>query len=171
LLYLTLAAAMMTRSGSEQMRRRALIEDDGRRVVLACVVLAAGIVLFAVGSQLLAVKALPGPQRLGHIGMAALTLVSSWFFTQVMFALHYAHDFYMLRHRKQPDPLLFPGTADPNYSDFVYFACVIGTSGQTADVAFNGAALRGIGTLHCVLAFFFNTTVLALTINVAAGLF
>ena len=54
--------------------------------------------------------------------------------------------------------------------DFFYFACVIGTSGQTADVAFATSALRRVGTLHCVLAFFFNTTLLALTINVAAGL-
>jgi uncharacterized membrane protein len=67
--------------------------------------------------------------------------------------------------------LTFPGTKDPDYLDFFYFSCVIGTSGQTADVAFNGSALRAVGTLHCILVFFFNTTVLALTINIAAGLF
>ena len=44
-------------------------------------------------------------------------------------------------------------------------------SGQTADVTFTDSKLRRIGTLHCVLAFLFNTTMLALTINVAAGLF
>ena len=60
---------------------------------------------------------------------------------------------------------------EPGYGDFFYFACVIGTSGQTADVVFNGSALRPVGTLHCILAFFFNTTVLALTVNIAASLF
>jgi uncharacterized membrane protein len=73
--------------------------------------------------------------------------------------------------RGRPDVLQFPGTADPTYGDFFYFAAVIGTSGQTADVAFTSSKLRRIGVLHCILAFFFNTTVLALTINIAAGLF
>jgi uncharacterized membrane protein len=67
--------------------------------------------------------------------------------------------------------LTFPGTTDPGYGDFFYFAAIIGTSGQTADVSFNGSDMRPVGTVHCILAFFFNTTVLALTINTAAGLF
>jgi uncharacterized membrane protein len=95
---------------------------------------------------------------------------TSWLFTQVLFALHYAHDFYMCRIRGAQDPLLFPGTHDPGYGDFFHFACVIGTASQTADIAFNGSALRPVGTLHCVLAFFFNATLLALSINLAAGL-
>ena len=103
--------------------------------------------------------------------LVVLTVLSSWLFTQTMLALNYAHDFYTARRSGQPDPLLFPGTNEPGYGDFIYFACVIGTSGQTADVAFNGAALRPVGPLHCILAFFFNTTVLALTVNIAAGLF
>jgi uncharacterized membrane protein len=100
-----------------------------------------------------------------------MTVLTSWLFTQTLMAFNYAHDFYRARDNGQPDPLTFPGTTEPGYGDFIYFACVIGTSGQTADVVFNGTALRPTGTLHCILAFFFNTTVLALTINIAAGLF
>jgi uncharacterized membrane protein len=127
-------------------------------------------VLVAVGTQLVQVKSLEGSERDWHLVLAGLTVVTSWLFTQVLFALHYAHDFYMARHRGQADPLAFPGTRDPGYGDFFYFACVIGTSGQTADVSFTGRAMRPVGTLHCVLAFFFNATLLALSINVAAGL-
>ena len=58
----------------------------------------------------------------------------------------------------------------PDYGDFFYFAAVIGSSGQSADVAFVGKPMRRIGTLHCVLAFLFNTTVLALLINIGASL-
>ncbi|MNV77984.1 hypothetical protein D3C71_1714490 [compost metagenome] len=47
---------------------------------------------------------------------------------------------------------------------------MIGTSAQTADVALSSRAMRRIGTLHCMLSFAFNTTVLALMINIAAGL-
>jgi uncharacterized membrane protein len=169
-LYLLLVVHLMHASDTETMRKRALREDEGRFVVLAGVVLGAAAVLLAVGSQLGALKNLVGAPRIWHVTLAGLTVLSSWLFTQVLFALHYAHDFYLARSRKQADPLAFPGTADPGYSDFLYFACVIGTSGQTADVAFQGGALRRVGTLHCVLAFFFNTTLLALTINIAAGL-
>ena len=65
---------------------------------------------------------------------------------------------------------MFPGTAQPDYFDFLYAAAIIGTSGQTADVSFNTSATRRLAMVHSVLAFFFNTIVLALTINFAAGL-
>ena len=171
LLHLGLALHMGLSSSATLMRRRALRQDDGRMLVLALVVVAAVAVILAIGSQLAVVKGLHGALKTWHLALAALTVMTSWLFTQTLFALHYAHDFYLARSRHRPDPLAFPGTADPGYGDFFYFACVIGTSGQTADVAFNGADLRPVGVLHCILAFFFNTTVLALTINIAAGLF
>jgi len=153
------------------MHRRALNEDEGRWMILILVVVAAITVFFAIASQLAAVQVLPESQRLEHVAMAGLTVLSSWAFTQVMFAIHYAHDFYLERLAHRPDPLVFPGSPNPHYLDFVYFSCVIGTSGQTADVSFHGSALRPIGLLHCVLAFFFNTALFALAINIAAGLF
>ena len=171
LLYLALALEMGLASGAARMHRRALRQDDGRLIVLSLVVFAAVAVLLAVASQLGDAKSLQGGTRRWHMALAALTVLTSWLFTQVLFALHYAHDFYLARSRGRPDPLSFPGTADPGYGDFFYFAAIIGTSGQTADVSFNGRDLRPVGVLHCILAFFFNTTVLALTINIAAGLF
>ncbi len=170
-LHLALALQMGMRSSQAQMQRRALRQDDGRLLVLALVVVAAVAVILAIGSQLAAVKDLHGALKTWHLALAALTVMTSWLFTQTLFALHYAHDFYLARSRQRPDPLAFPGTHDPGYGDFFYFACSIGTSGQTSDVAFSGAELRPVGALHCMLAFFFNTVVLALTINIAAGLF
>jgi uncharacterized membrane protein len=123
-----------------------------------------------VGTQLSQVKHLEGTARLLHVLLAVMTVVSSWLFTQAVFAQHYAHDFYLARVRGAPDPLGFPGTKDPLYADFFYFACSIGTSGQPADVCFHGSALRPVGTVHCVVAFFFNASLLALSINVAAGM-
>ena len=170
-LYLILSGVMMVRSSTEQMHRRALEQDEGRWMILVLVVIAAITVLFAIASQLAAVQTLPEGLRVQRVAMAALTVISSWFFTQIMFAIHYAHDFYLERLDKRHDPLIFPGTQDPRYLDFVYFSCVIGTSGQTADISFYGSALRATGLLHCVLAFFFNTAIFALAINIAAGLF
>ena len=171
LLYLCLAAFMMVRSSHDHMRQRALMQDVRPWLVLGLVVLAALASLVAIVLELVVAKDLHGLNKLLHIGLAGLTIITSWAFTHTMFALHYAHDFYLAQSRGQAPGLVFPGTDKPDYLDFLYLAGVIGTSGQTADVSFSNAGMRRTGLLHCVLAFAFNTTVLALTINIAAGMF
>jgi uncharacterized membrane protein len=170
LLYLLLSWQMMRRVPADVIRSRAVDQDEGAMTILLLVVVGAAAVLLAVGTQLGHMKSLQGASRAAHLALALLTIVTSWLFTQVLFALHYAHGFYMHRHRGQDDPLQFPGTRDPDYGDFVYFSCIIGTAAQTADVAIASPGLRRVATLHCVLSFFFNATLLALSINVAAGL-
>jgi uncharacterized membrane protein len=89
-----------------------------------------------------------------------------------MFTLHYAHDYY------RPDPrsaeaaggLEFPGDAHPDYWDFFYFATSIGAASQTSDTLIKSKASRRLVTLHAIVSFFFNTSVLALAINLAASL-
>ena len=161
---------MMFWSTHERMRTRALQQDDGRIVILALVVAAAVISVCAIVAELAVVKDMQGVVRYAHIGLTILTLLSSWAFTQVMFALHYAHDYYSAVSRGHLGGLEFPGEHAPDYGDFLYFACVIGTSGQTADVSFSSRTMRRTGLVHCVLAFLFNTTLLALTINIASSL-
>ena len=170
-LYLLLAAHMMFWSPHERMRRRALQQDEGRMVILALVVAASLMSLGAIVAELAVVRDMRGALRYGHIALTVLTIVSSWVFTQMMFALHYAHDYYANEQRGNPGGLLFPGGHAPDYGDFLYFSCVIGTSGQIADVNIDGRVMRRTALVHCVLAFFFNTTLLALSINIASGLF
>ena len=170
-LYLLLVLWMIFGSSHEKMRQRAQQEDAGKYLVLALVVLSSIASLAAIGAQLAVVRDMHGIERYPHLALAGLTIVSSWLFTHIMFALHYAHDYYQAVARGHSGGVVFPGDEPPLYGDFLYFSCVIGTSGQTADVSFASRHMRGIGTLHCILAFFFNTTILALTINIAAGLF
>src|SRR4051812_20621967 len=66
--------------------------------------------------------------------------------------------------------LRFPYTAKPTFVDFAYYAFVIGCACQTADVETTSAPMRTVTVIHGVLSFFFNTAVLALTINIASGL-
>ncbi|MGM8062476.1 DUF1345 domain-containing protein [Vogesella indigofera] len=169
-LYLLLAAHMMRQSDDDKIHRHAQVQDEGRHVLLLLVVLSALVCLLAIVVELSLARQAGGVQRLGHIALSGLTIVTSWLFTQTMFALHYAHSYFLARHRRHPPGLDFPGQETPNYSDFFYFSVVIGTSAQTADVALSSRAMRRIGTLHCLLSFAFNTTVLALMINIAAGL-
>jgi uncharacterized membrane protein len=169
-LYLVLAGWMMFGSSHERMRIRAQQEDEGRWLVLGLVIVAAIVSLGAIVAELSVAKDLHGSLRVAHVALAALTVLSSWAFTQVMFALHYAHDYYVAQSSGQSGGLDFPGGHAPDYGDFLYFACVIGTSGQTADVSFTSRPMRRTGTVHCVLAFFFNTTLVALSINMASSL-
>ena len=170
LLYLLLVAHMMFAATHERMRSRALKQNNGRFLVLCLVILAALFSLAGIVAELSLARQLHGESKLAHMVLVAVTVFTTWSFTQVMFALHYAHEYYMAHHDSIAGGLEFPGGHAPDYGDFLYVACVIGTSGQTADVSFSSRNLRRIGLVHCVLAFFFNTTLVALTINIASGL-
>ena len=169
LLYFALALEMMARSNLTHMRSRARSQDEGRYTVLALVIMSSVVTLFATAVELSAAKDVHGALKAGHVGLACLTVFSTWFVNQTMFALHYAHDYYS-GDEKRCHGLSFPGDDKPDYFDFLYASAIIGTSGQTADVTFDTSPVRRLALVHSVLSFFFNTIVLALTINIAAGL-
>jgi len=169
-LYLILASLMIKSTSHVQMKLRAKKQNEGKYVVLTMVVIAAIVSLGAIVLELGIVKEISGFIRSAHIALTILTILSSWAFTQTMFALHYAHDFYSAIDKGKEGGLSFPNQKLPDYMDFLYFSCVIGTSGQTADVSFTSQSMRKIGLIHSVLAFFFNTSLVALMINIASGL-
>ncbi len=170
-LYLLLCMIMISRATKESLRSQAQLEDEGQWVILTLVIVAAIASLVAIILELGAANKLDAAERYAHIGLALYTIVASWAFTHMMFGLHYAHQYYLASANARPTGLQFPGDDAPDYGDFLYFAFIIGTSGQTADVNISSTSMRRVAVLHCVLAFFFNTTVLALTINIAASLF
>jgi uncharacterized membrane protein len=75
------------------------------------------------------------------------------------------------RAGRTPGGLAFPGGEPPDYWDFLHFSIVVGVAAQTADIAFTNKHLRRLGTAHSLIAFIFNTLIVALTINLVAGLF
>jgi uncharacterized membrane protein len=106
--------------------------------------------------------------------VALLTTALSWGLVHLLFALEYAKLFYLDPHgaRDVPPPggLVFPGGHLPEYTDFLYFSFIIGVACQTADVAITARPIRHMALVHGLLAFLFNTVILAATINIAAGL-
>ncbi len=169
--YLVLVFLLMWQSGRRGQRPRALQEDEGAYITLLLTILAALVALAAIMLEMAQAGTTPGIDQWKRPALAVLTIVLAWLLTHVMFALHYAHLYYQDVAEGRPVGLIFPEPQPcPDYWDFVYFAFVIGTSAQTADVAFGSARMRRLGTLHCILAFFYNVSVLALMINIAAGL-
>jgi len=169
-LYLVLAWIMMLRASVEQMRWRAKRQDDGAAVVLVLTVFAALASLAAIVLELMGVKNDPPQIQTLHLALSVITILCSWFIVHTAFALHYAHEFYESTPGKQQRSLAFPGDAEPDYRDFLYFAFVLGTTSQTSDVAICSSGMRRLALAHGVIAFFFNTTLLALAVNIAAGL-
>ena len=168
--FLALSLDMMFGATPEHMQKRAVDQNVGRIAVLILVFVAAMACISSSVISLSVAKEMNGQMKWEHITLAGITVFSSWLFTQIMFAQHYAHEYYFSLLNHQDPGLHFPGTAKPDYFDFVYFSCVIGTSSQTADVSFTSGSMRRIGLAHGVLAFFFNTILIALTINIGSGM-
>ena len=164
---------MMARATTADMRRRSQIEDESRYVVLALSAAAAVAILLAIASELHDIRNQPPAATGLRVTLAAVTILLAWFFMNTIFALHYAHFFYGDSDAAaggEARGLAFPGRAEPDYWDFLYFSFVIGMTFQVSDVQIENRHLRRIALAHGVLAFFFNVVVLALTINIIAGL-
>jgi uncharacterized membrane protein len=170
-LYLAMAFVMMARSDIDRMRIRATMQDEGQLVFLGLTSITALISLGGIVAQMAAAKSMSGHHEWEHVALAGVTVLLSWTFTHTMFAIHYAHEFYAETDDELEEGLEFPGHEPPDYWDFAYYSFVIGTACATADVNVTSKNMRKITTLHCVVAFFFNTTILALTVNIGAGFF
>jgi uncharacterized membrane protein len=171
--YLLFAFRLMMTCGADRIKARAARRDDSRIAILTVILLAIAASFAAIAGLIVQAK-LPTTESAEKILLGALaivTIMTSWGVTQVAFALHYAHDFY------RPDAgsdsgsgLIFPGCELPDYWDFLYFSTSIGATSQTSDTSIRSRALRRLVTLHAIVAFFFNTAVLALTVNIAASM-
>ncbi|MDB5459021.1 MAG: hypothetical protein JWO72_762 [Caulobacteraceae bacterium] len=174
LCFIVLMTLMMCDCGVDKIEARAAAQDEGRGLTLFLSITAATASVLAIAIELSLAKTDHGIFKPLRVGLAFATITLSWFFVHLIFALHYAHEYYS-PDDDGSDPhrggLGFPGNEPPDYWDFVHFAVIIGVASQTADISFTSKPLRRIGTLHGVLSFVFNTVVLALTINLVAGLF
>ncbi len=164
--YLALVYVTTLRSGVDHIRRNAARQDDGRFLILIITALGAFASIAAIVSEL-GVKDRGGFE----LGLAVLTIALTWACVHTTFALHYAHEFY--RDDGSPGGLEFPGRDDdkdePDYWDFVYFSFVVGMTAQTADVGISDRMIRRTVTVHGLIAFVFNTALVALIVNIAAG--
>ena len=168
LIWLALAMEMFVRSDRKRLQARADRDDAGAVAVLALSIVAAVASMVAIGLELHRAKEGGGPMAAGVVVLTTATILLSWLFVHTIFAVHYAHDFYAGDDDRRG--LKFPGSEDPNYSDFLYFSFNLGAAAQTSDVQVESSRLRTFVLVHTILSFLFNTTVLALAINVGASL-
>jgi uncharacterized membrane protein len=159
--------------GPDDIRGSAVRQDQGRAMILLIVLAASIASVGAVGLELSLAQGEAGWAKGLRVAACVMTLGVSWLLIQTVYALHYAHAYYTVDPATGMDVegLIFPGGEPPDYRDFLHFAIVIGVAAQTADVAFSDRRLRRLGTGHSLIAFVFNTLIVALAINLVAGLF
>ena len=99
------------------------------------------------------------------------TLALAWLFSNIIYALHYAHLYYGDDNGNGADNkgLDIPDTDEPSYWDFIYFSFTLGMTFQTSDVDIKTTRMRVIAIGQCLAAFVFNLGVIAFTINVLGG--
>ena len=155
-----------------QMRERARQEDGSRVFVFMVILVSCFASMFAVLLLVLS-KDAGGTPKIIYVPVAIATMMFSWTMVHTTFCFHYAHLYY---DDAEDDTeihaggLDFPGEKRPDYLDFVYFSYVIGMTFQVADVNITSKVFRRLVLLHGLLAFGLNTFVVALTINLIAGL-
>ena len=99
-------------------------------------------------------------------GLGILAVVLAWLVVHTIYTLRYARMYY----GEPVGGIDFNGPEAPAFSDFAYVAFGIGMAFQVADTNLHTRHFRKTVLAHALLSFMFVTMILAVTINLVAGL-
>jgi uncharacterized membrane protein len=155
-------------------RRSVRLQDASATFLFVLVISAATASLLAVGLLMGSAKDLTSTALAEHIALSVTAIFFSWMLVHTLFTLRYAHlYFWDARKVERKDirgGLLFPGEEMPGYPDFAYFSFVIGMTCQVSDVQICSPRIRRLALVHGLISFVFNTAILAMFVNIIAGL-
>jgi len=162
------AWAIIWTADAAETRRRAGNDDPGRSAVWVIVVLCSTLSLFAAAFGLRHARALSPSRAAVEVMLSLGGVVGAWCLSNTAWTLRYAHLYYRDDH-EGIGGLVFPGEHEPDETDFAYFAFTIGMAFQVSDVSITSPQIRRAVLLHGVQSFAYNTTILALAMNLAYG--
>jgi uncharacterized membrane protein len=155
-------------------RRDARLQDSSATFLFTLVITAATVSLLAVGFLLGSAKNLSSAELASHIGLSVSAIFLSWTLVHTIFALRYAHFYFWdardVERHMVAGGLIFPGKEIPSFLDFAYFSFVIGMTCQVSDVQIAASQMRRLALVHGLISFAFNTAILAMFVNIIAGL-
>lgn len=160
---LLLLTGLFRRGTAQQMREASKANDANRPLLLGFSALVTVVVLVTVGSV---VRDADDPVA---IGLVIATLLLAWMFSNVVYALHYAHIFYSEDDGEDIGGLKFPDCDEPDYWDFLYFSVTLGMAFATSDVKIAAGRIRRIVIGQTVAAFVFNLGVIAFAVGALGG--
>jgi uncharacterized membrane protein len=155
-----------------QIRQLAQKEDGSLIYVLLIILISCFASMFAVLLLIISKEAAKTPAMI-YVPVAIGGMLLSWALLHTTFTTHYARLYYRGGEKDAHNcerGLDFPSEMEPDYLDFAYFAFVIGMTFQVSDVQVTSRTIRRLALLHGLLSFGLNTFVVALTINLIAGL-
>jgi uncharacterized membrane protein len=158
------AGWIILRSDARETRRRAAAYDPGRQVLWSLVLVASTISLVA---ATLVVREGRGDSRALHVALCVATVVISWLVTHAGFTLRYAHQYY--RDAARAGGIELPGGEPPDDLDFAYFAFTLAMCFQVSDATISSRQIRRTALGQALLAFVYNTVILALVLNLIVG--
>ncbi len=173
LTYLVFVGRLILTADERFVRARARQEDENRAILMSVIMVAA---LASLGAMVLALHDVKAGGKQGLppwiVALSASTLVLSWMTVQALFTLHYTHRFFGDRDDDGSDDagIKFPGQQPTTYRDFLYVAVCVGATCQVSDFDIATSRMRNLVTVHALIAFAFNTMVLALGINIIGNL-
>jgi uncharacterized membrane protein len=139
--------------------------DDSRTTADLLLVSASVASLAGIGFGLVKAAREGGPLQGTLTGFAVLSVILSWLMVQVVYMLRYARLFY-----GEGGGVDFNEQKDPDYRDFAYLAFTIGMTYQVSDTNLTSTSIRRTALHHALLSFVFGTSIIAMMINVVAGL-
>ena len=169
--YLITSGIIFFKSSTNDIKERASKDDGGRLFVFFIVVIASFASMVTV-TMLIVSKETADISKLVYLPVIISGMLLSWIMVHTTFSFHYAHLYYDYDEgeEKNAEGLDFPGEKNPDYLDFAYFSFVIGMTFQVSDVEISSRVIRRQALAHALISFVLNTFVVALTINLIAGL-
>jgi uncharacterized membrane protein len=170
--FILLAANLFLTATIEQMPDQAERQEEGEWTIFFLTVAVVIVSFVAIVGEFSNIKDLKPGERSLHVALVGVTLFLSWLMTHVTFAFRYAHEYYDRTEDGSgvDGGLDFPGNQMPDYMDFMYFSLVLGMTFQVSDVQITSRKLRRLAALQGLLSFLFNAVIVAVTVNIAAGL-
>jgi uncharacterized membrane protein len=163
IVFLISCRSLLSTREEAQIRQHALENDANRVGLLVVTGTVITVLLIAITAEVVGRNPEPATKLL-----IVLTLILAWLFSNMVYALHYAHLAY-ITPSSESGGFDFPGTPRPVYWDFVYFSFTCGMAFATSDVQITNERIRRVVTFHCLAAFGFNIGVLAFSINLLAS--
>ena len=148
-----------------QTRTHSVREDPSRAATDGTLIATSVASLVGVGAALVKASNANGAMEVALIGVGALSVALSWWLVHTIFTLRYARLFYGVGRG-----IDFHQDEQPRYSDFAYVAFTIGMTFQVSDTDLSTSAVRVTALRQALLAYLFGVVIVAMTINVVAGL-
>lgn len=165
LIFLAITWPGVLRMDGAATKANAEIEDNSRVAHETLIVGASLASLAAVALTVVQAANTNGTGRAAIMVAAVANVLLSWTVVHTVFTLRYAHVYYA-----HGGGIEFHDDKDPDYGDFAYIAFTVGMTYQVSDTDLAGKAIRMVALRHALLSFVFGTSILAVTINVVAGL-